>query len=227
MRTWAPLPTQWIERGELKQLMWQEGGADAIASLICLILVAHHADPSGAARLTYERIGDIGGLSRAKISGGLTILEGKELVGRSDRSTFRLIGLNMQAPGWGMLPARGLYSAAGSVPFFKRLHLRQRAELDALKLYLLFVARRDRIRNRIDISYDKIFEYSGVHRSKIPDALSILAVNGLLRVERQRSNMNEYATANSYRLSHLDPYRHEGTYGRSNLDFEFNDGSPF
>ncbi|RVI63909.1 hypothetical protein CN187_23755 [Sinorhizobium meliloti] len=80
------------------------------------------------------------------------------------------------------------------------------------------MARRDVTRNVVDLSYDKIKEYSGINRKKIPDALTILAVNGLIRSERQRSDINDYATANSYRLSFLDAYRHGGTTGRAEIN---------
>ncbi|WP_234842818.1 hypothetical protein [Sinorhizobium meliloti] len=221
MRKWVPLPTLWIEEHGLKDFAWADGGegADTIASLICLMLIAHHTDAFGLARLTYDKVGTIAGLSRAKICNGLEILERKGLVIKSDqRSVLRLARLDTTSRGWGMLPAKGLYTATGRVTFFRRLHLRSRTELDALKLYLLFVARRDVTRNVVDLSYDKIKEYSGINRKKIPDALTILAVNGLIRSERQRSDINDYATANSYRLSFLDAYRHGGTTGRAEIN---------
>jgi len=220
MRTWVPLPTLWIENRGLNHFSWKDAGSDAIAALICLVVIAHHTDNSGLARLTYDRINTMAGLSRAKISAGLAILDGAGLIGKLDRSIFQLAHLNTRVRGWGMLPAKGLYNSSGNVPFFKNLHLRSRTELDAMKIYLLFVARRDIERNRIDLSFDKIKEYSGVSRKKIPAALSLLAVNDLIRSERQRSDINDYATSNFYRLSFLDSYRHGGTFGRADLERE-------
>ncbi|MDO1585507.1 hypothetical protein [Rhizobium oryzicola] len=220
MRTWVPLPTVWIEQQGLKQFAWSDGGggSDQASALICLMLIAHHTDGFGLARLTYGKIGDIAGLSRSKISGGLEVLAERGLIIKEqERSVVRLSNLNTAVGGWGMLPAKGLYSTTGRIPFFRRLHLRHRAELDALKLYLLFVARRDITRNVVDLSYDKIREYAGISRKKIPDALSLLSVNGLIRHERQPSDINDYATMNSYRLSYLDSYRHPGTTGRAQL----------
>ncbi|RWB34760.1 MAG: hypothetical protein E5W85_09145 [Mesorhizobium sp.] len=87
-----------------------------------------------------------------------------------------------------------------------------------MKLYLLFVARRDNETNRVDLSYDKITEYSGIARQHITSALTILSVNGWIVVDRQQSDLNEFATANSYRLRYLEPYRHAGTTGRAEID---------
>lgn len=223
IKKWVSLPTRWIEGGGLKQFAWKEQGSDATASLICLMLIAHHTDNSGLARLTYDQFGMFAGLSRAKISNGLKILEDAALIIRRDRSVYQLVNYNPSVSGWGMLPAKGLYSGGGSVPFFKGLFLRSRVELDALKIYLLFVARRDSNRNCIDLSYDKISEYSGIGRAKIPSALTLLSVNDLIRSERMKSNINDFATSNSYRLSYLDSYKHGGTFGRQSVEVALRD----
>lgn len=220
-RTWVPIPTRWIEDHGLKEFTWADGGegSNMTAALICLMLIAHHTDSFGLARLTYDKIGMVAGLSRSKISKGFDILIERGLITKEEqRSVVRLVDLNTAVRGWGMLPAKGLYSPTGRIPFLRRLHLRHRTELDALKLYLLFVARRDITRNVIELSYDKICGYSGISRKKIPDALSLLSVNGLIRHERHSSDINDYATMNSYRLSFLDAYRHAGTTGRAQLD---------
>lgn len=221
MRTWVALPTAWIEDQGLKQFSWSNGGegSDEVAALVCYILTAHHTDSFGKARLTYDKIGLSSGLSRAKIARGLDVLVERELIAKEvQQSVLSLLRLDTSVRGWGMLPAKGFYTTTGKVSFFQRLHLRSRTELDALKLYLLFVSRRDINRNVIDLSYDKISEYSGISRKKIPDALTLLSVNGLIRSERQRSDINDYAVSNSYRLSYLESYRHGGTTGRAEID---------
>ena len=58
------------------------------------------------------------------------------------------------------------------------------AELNALKLFFLFVERRDRAMNLASISFDKIEVYVGMHRSKIKAALSMLAALELVYVEK-------------------------------------------
>ncbi|MER9708698.1 hypothetical protein [Mesorhizobium sp. M0213] len=218
MRQWVPFPTLWIEDGGLKDFTWKSGGPDVLAAFICMVLLAHHRGDGGAARLTYDSIDAVAGLSRAKIAAGLEILTKSGLAERVDRSTFLLPTLDPTQRGWGKLPAKKLYNSHGGIPMFKDFTLRKRSELDAMKLYLLFVARRDNETNRVDLSYDKITEYSGIARQHITSALTILSVNGWLVVDRQQSDLNEFATANSYRLRYLEPYRHAGTTGRAEID---------
>lgn len=133
--------------------------------------------------------------------------------GLDGRSSYALVGYDPEG-GWGKLPARGLY-VSGKITAFQHFKLRQPGELDALKTYFAFVARRDRKSNLINLSYDRLATYAGIQRARIRTALSILAVNGLAHVERVPSTRNDYGVANAYRLTHLDPYVHAGTRGRS------------
>jgi hypothetical protein len=116
--------------------------------------------------------------------------------------------------GWAKFPASGLHHN-GVVRAFTEFRLRRRAELDAMKLYYLFAARRSRQTNPANISYDRIEEYSGVARNHIRGALTVLGANGLVHVERLPSDLSDYGVSNAYRLSHLDPYRDMGTTGRA------------
>lgn len=90
MRQWVPFPTLWIEDGGLKDFTWKSGGSDVLAAFICMVLLAHHRGDGGAARLTYDSIDTVAGLSRAKIAAGLEILTKSGLAERVDRSTFLL-----------------------------------------------------------------------------------------------------------------------------------------
>lgn len=222
VRQWVPLPTLWIEERGLSAFQWGGAGegSNNAAALLCLILIAHHADGHGRARLTYDQISDMSGLSRAKIAAGLKILHEGEFARSVDKSHFQLAHFDMTVRGWGQLPARRLYTKTGRLTFARGMHLRQRAELDALKIFLLFVARRDVASNRIDLSYDKIAEYSGISRNRITDALSFLTVNSLVVTHKQESDINDFATANSYRLRGLNPYNHAGTTGRAEVELE-------
>lgn len=59
-------------------------GSDNVAALMVLTAIAHHADPdSGLSRLTYDQTAAITGLSRAKISGGLDLLEERGIIHRN------------------------------------------------------------------------------------------------------------------------------------------------
>lgn len=216
LQLWTKLPSSWIEGGGLHQFRWAKGqGADNAASLMALAVIAHHVEPeTGIARLTYDELADMTSLSRAKVSAGFTLLADRSLIKRmpDGRSSYQLSGYN-PVSGWAKFPAKGLYHN-GVVAAFTEFRLRRPAELEALKLYFLFAARRSREDNMAKISYEKIEEYSGVVRNNIRRALTVLGANGLVHVEYCNSGQSEYGTASAYRLTHLESHVHMGTRGR-------------
>lgn len=214
------MPSGWIESRGLRQFRWNRGGSDETAALMLYIVIAHHIDPDfGLTRLTYSQLEHAADLSRAKIAAGLEILNKRNLIERNThgRSSIAVVGYDPDQ-GWAKLPVRGLYRDA-SVVAFENFNLRRRAELDAIKLYLLFAARRNRRLNMAPISYEKIEHYSGVKQERIKTALDMLAANALVHTERFSSKSHEGGIAHAYRLTHLDPYRHLGTIGRDH-DFD-------
>jgi predicted transcriptional regulator len=223
LREWVRLPTDWIiQEGGLRQLRWtKENGSDNVAALMSLAVIAHHAeDDSGSSKLTYDTMCMATGLSRAKVSGGLTVLEKLNIVSRNTpgRSTYRLINYRTQG-GWGKLPASGLYRG-NQIEAFEVFHLRKAVELNALKLYFLFVAARNSATNLARIGYDKIHDHTGVAPNKIRHSLSLLAAVGLVFVEHVPSKQSEFGISNAYRLAHVDSYKHMGTTGRGMIDDE-------
>jgi len=165
-------------------------------------------------RLTYEQTATITGLSRAKISGGLNILAARGIIHRNSegRSIFKLDAYD-PVKGWAKMPAKRLYQS-GYIHAFSDFRLRRPAELNALKLYFLFVAFRDNHSNMASISYDKIEEYTAIDRSRIKGGLSVLAANSLVYVEHiPKADGHVY---NAYRLPQLDAYVHMGTTNRGN-----------
>lgn len=214
---WVRLPTQWIEAGGLREFRWGKGGGVDIAALLTLIVIAQHADQAtGTAVLTYDRMCLATGLSRATLSAALARLRLSHRVEPAPdlgQSGYRLVGFDPNA-GWGKLPARRLY-AGDTVPAFAEFKLRSVNELNALKLYLLFVSRRNRETNFINLSYDSIENYSGIDRARIKAALNVLAVQNLVHVDRLKSTTYEAGLANAYRIVHIDPYQHMGTVGRT------------
>lgn len=214
---WVRFPSAWIADGGLLNLRWSPGvGAGNIAALMALAVIAHHSDKdTGQAYLTWDELCDRASLSRGKLGQGLDVLSKMNLIDRAPegRSTFRLSNFN-SGQAWAMLPAKGLYSH-GSVSAFRDFSLRQRAELDALKIYFLLAARRDRNTNFALINYEKIELNSGVGHNHIRRALSLLAGHGLIHISSHPSEINPYGIANVYRLVHLEPRRHPGTTGRA------------
>ncbi len=217
MREWVRLPSRWIEDGGLRQLQWTKSassGSDNLAALMVLSPIAHNADEVGLAKCTYDQLSLATGLSRSKVSNGLSVLDKLGVIDRepSGRSTFQLTNHNT-AGGWSKLPAKRLYNS-GRIIAFDHFKLRTMTELHALKLYYLFVRRRSSETNMAHLSYDKIEDYSGIERARIRKAISFLASVGLVHVEHTASMLNERGTANAYRLPFLDPYVHFGTRGR-------------
>jgi hypothetical protein len=198
------LPTAWIDQGGLKAFKWGECGGDEIAALALLTVIAHHIDKdTGVARLSYDILMEKTSLSRAKVAAGLKILIARGIVEPSvdGRGSYRLAGYN-PAAGWAMFPARGLYRNE-VVEAFTELRLRRRAELDALKLYFLFAARRDNKLHLAKIGYERIAESSGVGTNYIRTAISVLAANHLVHVIHLPSSESGAGVVNGYRLAHL------------------------
>jgi DNA-binding transcriptional ArsR family regulator len=144
MMEWVRLPSDWINHDYgLREFQWKtdSAGSDATAALMTLTAIAHHADtPNGIARLTYNTLCFATGISRAKLSNGLDVLEKHRVIERmpEGRSTYRLRRFNPPAK-WGKLPAQRMY-ASGRITVFKDFGLRKEIELNALKLFLLLVA---------------------------------------------------------------------------------------
>lgn len=217
MRDWVRLPSRWIEDGGLSEIEWaaaKPSGSDYIAGLMVLAPLAHHADENGVAKCTYDQLVLATGLSRSKVSAGLSVLKELVLIEHepAGRSTFQINNYHL-AGGWSKLPARRLY-AGGHIVAFQHFRLRAMCELHALKLYYLFVRRRSNETNMAHLSYEKIEEYSGIERSRIKKGISFLVSVGLVHVEHLPSRYYEGRHANAYRIIYLDSYHHLGTRGR-------------
>jgi DNA-binding transcriptional ArsR family regulator len=216
---WVRLPANWIGEHGLADFKWSNGGpgSDQVAALMILVVIAHRADrETGLARLTYDEITEGTSLSRAKVSSGLTVLEDRKLITRRTDGRRSVVGLANYDPnaGWAMLPAKSMYSG-GSIRAFADFRLRRVVELDAMKLFLLIVQRRDRYSNLAIISYDKIEDYTGITRQRIKSALSFLSTFPLVYVEPQPSAQSEFGVSNAYRIVGIEPRIHQGTVGRA------------
>lgn len=220
LRKWVKLPSAWIEDGGLKAFQWgKRGGARQSAALMALMSIAQHADDkTGIARMTYDELQLALGISRTLISKGLNVLEEREILLREaeGRSTLALAGYD-PTQGWAMLPAKALYSG-GIIRAFADFHLRSKVELDALKAYLAFAARRDRHKNRAHITYEQLEAYAGIPEGRIKPAISLLIHNNLVVVE-QVERAGGLGVSHSYRLTHLYPNTHLGSSDRAGIDY--------
>lgn len=218
LRDWVKLPSSWIETEGLKAFQWKKGGSGHTAALMLLLAIAHHArEEDGVARLPYDDLERITQMSRTKIAEGLRYLESMGRIVREPegQSTYQLADYDKDR-GWAMLPARGLY-ASERMKGFSGFHLRQRSELDALKAYLAFAARRDRNFNAAYITHEKLHDYAGIPDGRITAAISLLAAANLVIVEQHQSQADPSRIAHAYRLTHLNPRQHQGTIGRAGL----------
>lgn len=225
---WVRLPSDWINSGHgLRKIQWQGDGvgSDATAALMTLTAIAHHANSqSGIARLSYDALCFITGLSRAKLSNGLDVLERIRVIERmpEGRSTYSVSNFADSNARWGKLPARSMY-ASGRIAAFAEFRLRKENELNALKLFFLFVARRSQETNMASISYTAIERYTGIERAKIKSATSLLAALSLIYVEHLPTDKYASGIANAYRIVGIDPYKHMGTQGRGMTAYDFDE----
>lgn len=222
MREWVKLPSSWIEEGGLSAFRWSRKepgtGASEAAALMVLLAIAHRSDlATGVARITYSELAAATGISRTKISDGLDILEARGIIVRNveGRSTVALA--NYGYDGWAQVPAKPLYGGTGAITAFEDFHLRKRAELDALKIYLAIAARRDTNQNIAWMTYDKIRTYCGVGLGHIKPALGVLNINGLIVVDTMPRAGGDKGVVSGYRLRHIEPRFHAGTTGRAFL----------
>jgi len=215
---WVRFPSAWIAEQGLKDFKWAHGGpgADHLAALMTLIVIAHSIDPeTGVARATYDDLTNRACLSRPKISRALTLLQDRQLISRPAGAGRSVVGLAKydQVP-WAKLPFRGMYEG-GRIRAFDEFKLRKVIELDALKLFLLFAQRRDQSTNLANVSYDKIEEYTGIARVRIKHAISFLVSHLLIHVEQIPSRHAEFGVSHAYRLVGVDTHIHMGNRGRA------------
>ncbi len=200
MKEWAKMPSFWIRDKDnfpFPGMKWSGSKkSDQIAALMVYIILVHHAEQAtGLCSLTYTKLSDISGLSRAKISGGINILKQLgviDLIGQGRNNIYKIENFEMHS-GWAKLPAQGLYNSNyEKIPAFHKFHLRSKNELNAIKIYLLIVALRNNALNYTKIGYERISEYTGIHRNEIRSALSLLINLRLLQVDTEDSDINQF-----------------------------------
>ena len=126
------------------------------------------------------------------------------------RSIYKINEFNYNEK-WAKLPSRKMYYNE-RIKGFGDFKKRNKIELDALKLYVVFIAGRDRYENICWISYDKIIEKTEIKRENIKKAISLLCINNLVVVEQKRNENN--FIKNGYRVIGISNYNHSGTSGR-------------
>lgn len=144
------------------------------------------------------------------------MLEELDLVTRDERrSVYQLVAFpEEKAGGWAKFPVKRMLSPNGTITPFKDFTLRKRTELDALKLFFLFIARRSNKSNLAHLNYESIQERSGVDQGRIKPALSLLATHEMVYAEPQHRMEGGMGVSHAYRIVGIDPTIHAGTRNR-------------
>lgn len=214
---WGRIPTAWIENGGLQdRLSWKDHGTAASAAMRLYTVLGHRLrHEEGIVHASYTELEEAACLARASVSKGLGVLRDVGLIAREapeGQGSYAFVGYDPQR-GWAKLPARCLYDGQAFRPF-KSWTMRGRAERDAIALYLLIAARRDKEANAAYLTYDSIQERTGLYDARITKGMHILANSGMVGVtDRQR--YLKPGVSREYRLLGLDPYNHPGTTGRA------------
>ena len=232
MKEWVKMPSKKYmdtELSPLKSMTWsgaQKSGY--IASLMIYMVLVHHVNeedsvlngPKGTVTLSYEKLCELTGISRTKVSEGLKVLQGCQMIRvklRGRNNEYEVIGY-IELSRWAKLPAKGLYDKKlSTLVAFKSFKLRSKIELNALKIYLVLVAFRDEKTNYSRLSYENISKYACVQRNDIRGALSLLVTMNFIQVDSEPTEINEYSTSNVYRLCFLEVYRHRGTQAKKDF----------
>lgn len=217
---WVRMPSAWIlQQGgtSLRDFTVGDKGASIAALMIYIMLCTRALQKSteefeaGTARVTYDDIEKAIGLSRAMISKGLSKLENLKLIAVIPyrRQNVYELTAHTESP-WAKLPKKHLYQkkATGEIDvFLNDFHLRSRTELNALKLYMLLLAFRDRDSNTTFLGYQAISDYSGIQRNDIRKAISFLIHHDFIQLDKVMQEGTDIRV-NRYEikgLSHLHP----------------------
>jgi DNA-binding transcriptional ArsR family regulator len=190
---WSKIPTAWIryDAGLMAFTIRDVGGsAAALKIYISIALLAAYRTKAptlyaGQATVSYDEFELITGLSRSLIPRGIEILKSAgmiEVIESARIHAYRLVGYDDDSRGWGKLPYDHLRSGPSGGRLAAVGH-RYQGDLNALKIYLALVAFRDGASGYSSLSYDKIVEYTGVHRSRVRPALSSLYETRLVAVD--------------------------------------------
>lgn len=191
---WVRMPSTWIKKGGLTVFSPRNQGEAVTALKLYLAILSAaggkrlpDSDRSCTA-LSYTDLESQSDVSRGMIPRGLGLLE--PLI-RVEPGTGRATNLYVirdypakGAGGWAKLPS-GYIQQDNKLRGFSP---RSRTDLSALKLYLLLLAFRENVSNEARISYDKIREYSNLHRNDISRACSKLLDSKLVMIGRGGDN---------------------------------------
>ena len=214
---WGRFPSPWIVSGGLQQFQPQNKASLAALriylAMACWTAKQDFDETPGvflAFAITYDVLQKNSHSDRSELLPALNLLQDKGLLkfgnsGRGTRNTYNLFGEHTK--GWAKVPEsvidklKCLNLKYTGVP----VHTRREVLLDALKLYVLFLAFRDKRNNRAKISYDRICVLTGIRRRGVRTALSLLISLKLIHLENSQNP--EHAGPNTYFIMDLAKFR--------------------
>jgi hypothetical protein len=206
---WAKFPTAWLQLGgeapcPLAALQWSGYRTTGQAALLLLIALAIRLNlarrnrelevgPANLVAVRYDELQDLVRVARATVSKAIGHLEAWGAIrvhpdGR--RSVYELRGVEFNG-GWCQLPQSRLLNAGGTAlaPFTGGRA--NRFSLNAVKLYVLLMAKRYQRFNTTALGYTAIGRLAGIRREEISNALQQLIALQLVSLAAERSDGRE------------------------------------
>lgn len=239
-RTWAKMPSQWIQNDGLWEFAsYRSRGilclnVSALKLYFAIVTLAGTPGrtPGGEVSLSYTKLGDAADVSRAMIRPGLDKLG--DLIGvvpgsGRSQSTYRIPNFSRLGVKGGevfaKLPVRPISEALLTGAF----NARSRAALEALLLYLTLLRLRFDQTNTAVAPYGKLSNVSGLDRSGISRAITVLSQTDLitLRQTERETEQGLMAACNQYEIRGLSPRRRDKSGVLMSLTRPQSDGVPF
>jgi hypothetical protein len=179
----------------LSHLRWRQHKGSGTAALMLLFALAikSNLDQKTSGRrtgnqvvATYDDLIALTNLSRGPVAAGLALLRELGAITSTKNGNgciYTLVGID--TPGdYCELPQGHLLDSETFMRRLKGLHaaLKNRASLDAIELYMLLLAIRDRKWNVARASYTTIREYTGLRKEEISVAVQLLLGAQLIRL---------------------------------------------
>ncbi|MGL4734521.1 MAG: hypothetical protein ACRCWB_05405 [Enterovibrio sp.] len=157
--------------------------AKIAAMMIYIALCIESAGRStNKVRVTYTRLSELTGVSRALVCDGIAVLKlmGVVTYTRDGRNNIYTI-VPAEYGGWCKIPAKKMLDLDGVyIKPFKHFKLRTKVELHALKLFIYLASVRNNETEYSEASYETISEAIGISNTDIQAALTLLTVVGLI-----------------------------------------------
>lgn len=200
---WAKMPNRWIMRGGLKNFGERDGEGQvdltalntSLAALKVYLAICTRAEyKSGVVKTTYPELCALAGLSRNVIARSLQVLEENGCIRRdtthSRGGSLIYVERWLEDEGFAKIPKSWLYHGRGpkedrsitppekSLVKLKAFTFNKRLSLQALKIFILLLALRNRDFPKGNgltvISYDRIADLAGMGRHSVSPAITLL-----------------------------------------------------